>query len=191
MSAIRRTSPTERLWYEFCCRLRAFVSSRISGASDVDDIMQEIFLKIHLHIDELKDENSVSSWVYAIARNTLVDAYRKRRRRDVDIGDLQIADEQEEESPAREIAAGLRDMVRELPGKYAEALYLVEFEGVRQTEAAKKLGISVSGAKSRVQRARQMLKDMLMRCCHFQFDRFGSIIEAHPRSCCCCSPAGS
>ncbi len=191
MSAISQTSPTERIWNEFCCRLRAFVRSRISGASDIDDIMQEIFLKIHLHIDELKDENSVSSWVYTIARNTIGDGYRKRRPPNVDIDDLQIADEQEKESPAGEIAAGLRDMVGELPGKYAEALCLVEFEGLRQTEAAKRLGISVSGAKSRVQRGRQMLKDMLMRCCHFQFDRRGSIIEAHPHTCCCCSPASS
>jgi RNA polymerase sigma-70 factor (ECF subfamily) len=62
---------------------------------------------------------------------------------------------------------------------------MVEFEGVSQTELADRLGISVSGAKSRVQRGRKMLRDILMKCCHFEFDRYGTIIDYYPHCCCC------
>jgi RNA polymerase sigma-70 factor (ECF subfamily) len=77
-------------------------------------------------------------------------------------------------------------MVYTLPEKYAKALILVEFSSLSYKEASQKLGISVSGVKSRVQRARKMIKDSLMRCCHFVFDRFGTILDYHPVTCCCC-----
>jgi len=64
---------------------------------------------------------------------------------------------------------------------------MVEYEGMTQKEYAEKICISISGAKSRVQRARGMLKDLLMRCCHFEFDSYGTIIDYHPIACCCCS----
>jgi len=93
----------------------------------------------------------------------------------------------DETSAEQEIASGLREMVESLPEKYRQALLLVEFEGLSQIKLAKKLGISVSGAKSRVQRGRRMIKDALMRCCHFEFDKYGTIIDSHPITCCCCN----
>jgi RNA polymerase sigma-70 factor, ECF subfamily len=49
------------------------------------------------------------------------------------------------------------------------------------------LGISLSGAKSRVQRARKKLKELLLECCHFEFDRYGTVFDYHPKNCtkCC------
>ena len=79
-------------------------------------------------------------------------------------------------------------MIEGLPVKHREALKLTEYEGMTQKELAAKLGISISGAKSRVQRARAMLKDALMQCCHFELDRYGTVIDYHPRTCSSCSP---
>ena len=87
------------------------------------------------------------------------------------------------DSPACEIASGLEDLARSLPPKYAEAVLMVDFSSLTFDEAARQLGLSVSGAKSRVQRARKMMKDSLLRCCHFVFDRFGTIIDFYPASC--------
>ena len=53
-------------------------------------------------------------------------------------------------------------------------------------EYAVKAGISYSGAKSRVQRARIMLKDMLMQCCHYQFDKYGTVFDIQQKCRCCC-----
>jgi RNA polymerase sigma-70 factor (ECF subfamily) len=178
---------TEILWEKFHNQLRSYILSRISDHVFVDDILQEVFIKIHSNIDGLNDETKIRSWVFQITRNTIIDYYRKQKGITVDIDTIQIADEIEEESPARDIAAGLKKMIDDLPEIYAQALLLVEFEGLTQSELAQKLGISISGAKSRVQRARRMLKDSLMRCCHFQFDKYGTIIEIHPVTCCCCN----
>ena len=80
-------------------------------------------------------------------------------------------------------------MVESLPADYREALILTEYEGLTQRALAERLGLSFSGAKSRVQRAREKLKAMLLDCCHFEFDRFGKIIDYQP-NCACCTDQG-
>jgi RNA polymerase sigma-70 factor (ECF subfamily) len=77
-------------------------------------------------------------------------------------------------------------MMNELPSEYCEALCLTEIDGMTQKQYAKKKGLSYSGAKSRVQRARLMLKDMLLKCCHYQFDKYGTVFDIQPKCCCCC-----
>jgi RNA polymerase sigma-70 factor (ECF subfamily) len=78
-------------------------------------------------------------------------------------------------------------MIAGLPEHYRQALLLTEYQGLTQEQLAERLGISLSGAKSRVQRAREKLRDMLLRCCHFEFDRRGRIVDYYQR-CCCCHP---
>lgn len=146
-------------------------------------------------MDSLKESTKIQSWIYRIARNTIIDYYRKQVIKLENIDEFSLEDDGAidninnliELEPAQKVAAGLKEMIDNLPPKYSQALYLVEFEGVTQKELAKRLGISVSGAKSRVQRGRQLLKDSLMKCCHFEFDRYGTIINIHPACCCCCN----
>jgi RNA polymerase sigma-70 factor (ECF subfamily) len=200
---------TEDIWNGCGRGLRSFIAYRVSNPDNVDDILQEVFLKVHSKIDSLKDETKVCSWVYQVAQNTIIDYYRKRKPELVDIDKIHLNKETDEEThlhedisdcsfnslvsemkendPHQEIASGLKGMVEALPAKYSQALLLVEFDGMSQVEMADKLGISVSGAKSRVQRGRQMLKDMLMNCCHFEFDKYGTIIDSHPKTCCGCN----
>ena len=181
---------TETIWNEFCCQLKSFIVRRISNPSLADDIFQDVFLKIHSKIDTLKDDTKIHSWVYQITRNTIIDYYRKQKVRSEskeDVYAIPLVDETPEEKPSQEIADSLKGMVELLPKKYSQALLLVEFQGLSQIELSKKLGISVSGAKSRVQRGRQMLKDNLMCCVHYEFDQYGTIVDYHPVSCCCCS----
>jgi RNA polymerase sigma-70 factor (ECF subfamily) len=185
---------TEKIWEDFSEKLRSFIAYKVSDPSHIDDILQDIFVKIHRNIDTLEDSSKIRSWVYRIAGNTIIDYYRKRKNGmsgidsiDAQEEDALLAfDEIDGEDPAKEVASGLKGMIEALPEKYSQALFLVEFEGLSQVELAKKLNISVSGAKSRVQRGRLMLRDSLMKCCHFEFDRFGTIIGIKPACCCCC-----
>jgi RNA polymerase sigma-70 factor (ECF subfamily) len=179
--------PIERIWKEFSKKIRAFVYRKVHNRAYVDDILQEVFLKIHQNIDKLEEDSKILGWIFQISQNAIIDFYRKNKLQTRDIDEIEIAERKEEKSPDWEIALGLREMVEKLPEKYSQALLLVEFEGLSQAELAEKLGISVSGAKSRVQRAREMLRDSLMQCCHFEFDKFGTIIDFHPIGCCCCS----
>lgn len=185
---------TDQIWEEFNLSLHSFISRRVSDSFQTEDILQEIFIKIHSNIDNIKDNTKIRSWIYQIARNTIIDYYRKQKIKLEDIDEIPAEEEglvsdidkRIELEPAQKVAAGLRGMIDNLPKKYSQALYLVEFEGLSQVELADKLGISVSGAKSRVQRGRQLLKDSLMNCCHFELDRYGTIINIHPACCCRC-----
>ena len=186
---------TEKIWEDFSEKLHSFITYRVSNMSHVDDILQDVFIKIHMNINTLEDSTKIRSWIYQITRNTIIDYSRKQKIKMEDIESFPVEDEDtpltvdeiEGEDPAKEVASGLKEMIEELPDKYSQALLLVEFQGLSQVELAKRLGISFSGAKSRVQRGRQMLKDSLMKCCHFEFDRYGTIIGMSPACCCCCS----
>jgi len=185
---------TEKIWETFGNRLKSYINRRISNPFLAEDILQDIFLKIHSNIDTLKDDSKIHSWIYRIARNTIIDHYRKNKIQPEDIAEFYLEDKESllvinevaENDYTQEVASGLREMIEALPAKYAQALLQVEFEGISQIELARKLRLSTSGVKSRVQRGRQMLKDSLMRCCHFQFDKYGTVIDYHPVTCCCC-----
>jgi RNA polymerase sigma-70 factor (ECF subfamily) len=86
---------------------------------------------------------------------------------------------------ARELARSMRQMIRCLPEKYQQALLLTEFEGLKQHELAEHLGLSLSGAKSRVQRAREKLKATLLDCCHVELDRLGQVLSYTPNCAAC------
>ena len=90
-----------------------------------------------------------------------------------------------------ELAPCILDMVESLPAHYRQALILTEYEGLSQKALSEQLGLSFSGAKSRVQRARQQIKQMLLDCCHFQFDSVGRIIDYQPKCACCATQASS
>jgi RNA polymerase sigma-70 factor, ECF subfamily len=147
-------------------------------------------LRIHRHGDELANADRIAAWVHRIARNAIIDHYRRRAARpelpagaasDLDERENRLAGEADSEALRRELAACLRPLVDRLPEKHREALVLTEFEGLTQIEAARRLGISVSGAKARVQRGRAQLKTLLLDCCHVELDRRGGITEYRAR----------
>jgi RNA polymerase sigma-70 factor (ECF subfamily) len=126
---------------------------------------------------------SVAAWVYRIARNVIHDHYRKSAPPAVALADADpIDDADEHTSRMRCRCAGwLDEMIRSLPDGYREAVQLVEIEGLSQQEAADRLGLSLSGAKSRIQRGRAMLKDVLYQCCDFELDSRGNILDYDPK----------
>jgi len=176
---------TETIWTTFSERLRRFIQVRVEDADDAEDLLQETFVRIHTRIDTLEDDTRLTAWVYQIARNIIIDYYRSRRNNLPLTDTIPVMPEFDDPSAEAEIAVGLREMVAELPDKYRQAIMLTEFRGLKQIELAEQLGISVSGAKSRVQRGREMLRQSLLECCHFEFDRLGGMISYTPRPDCC------
>lgn len=68
-------------------------------------------------------------------------------------------------------------MVATLPSSSRTALVLTDLEGMTQREAAERSGLSLSGMKSRVQRARRQLKETFLECCRIELDRRGGIVD--------------
>jgi RNA polymerase sigma-70 factor (ECF subfamily) len=182
----------EQVWTTFHTPLLHFVRRRVADVASAEDIVQDVFLKVHTHIGTLSDTTKLQSWLYQLARNAIVDHYRRTRVM-VEVPDELPAFAQEDENDAvARLTPAVQAMVAALPAIYREALRLTEYEGLTQRELAERLGISVSGAKSRVQRARQMLRQMLLDCCHFELDRRNAIIRFQSRCACCttndCAP---
>lgn len=176
---------TEKIWKEFHDPLRRFILKRVPDEQSAEDILQDVFLKVHARIETLRDEERLPSWLYQLTRNVIIDYYRAHRSTS-EIPDILYEPEDRLENLALELAPCIQEMIESLPAIYRQALLLTEYEGMTQRELAERLHLSLPGAKSRVQRAREKLKNMLLECCHFQFDRYGRVIDYQPR-CACCS----
>jgi RNA polymerase sigma-70 factor (ECF subfamily) len=174
----------EILWNQIHLRLCRFICSHIPDEDDAEDILQEVFVRIHTHLETVREMDKMESWIYQIARNSINDYYRSRRKL-VALPELAVLDDYVEEDTAESLAPSIREIVQSLPEPYRQALILTEYQGLSQKDMADRLGISLSGAKSRVQRARQKIKDILMQCCHFEFDARG-IVYDYRQHCCCC-----
>jgi RNA polymerase sigma-70 factor, ECF subfamily len=175
---------TETVWAEFNTGLKRFILKHVQDETSAEDILQNIFLKIHMHISDLRDTDKLQSWIYQITRNAITDFYRLREFT-TDIPETAYVPEDPFDDVVTDILPYVKKLVDELPYNYRQALVLTEYEGLTQRELAERLGISISGAKSRVQRARAKVKQMLLDCCHFQLDRLGGIIDYEPNSDCC------
>ncbi len=177
----------ESIWEQTSAKLKSFILRRVEDESTSDDLLQEVFVRVHQNMSTLKDSEKLESWLYQITRNVIIDHYRSRRNHTelpetlVDPQDIFI-----EADAVAELSGSMIAMVNELPSPYREALLMTEYEGLTQQDLANKMGISLSGAKSRVQRARQKIKDSLLTCCHFEFDRYGRVVD-YWEACCCCS----
>jgi RNA polymerase sigma-70 factor (ECF subfamily) len=182
---------TERVWEEFHPKLKQFVLRRIPDEQSGEDILQDVFLKIHTRIDTLRNEEKLQSWIYQIARNAIADYYREHRATlELSEAPALLEEPGDDDDIVNELIPSIKAMVDSLPADYREALLLTEYQGLTQRELAEKLGLSLSGAKSRVQRARVKLKTMLLNCCHFEFDRRGKVIDYQPKCGCCANHEG-
>jgi RNA polymerase sigma-70 factor (ECF subfamily) len=175
----------QMVWEAFRTSLRQFILSRVSNEQDAMDILQEVFIKIHFHLPSLKDEDKLHSWVYQITRNTIIDFYRSRGKNKNQFLTPELENKlfnetdriAEDENKNTIVSSWLKDMIEQLPDKYKQALLLTEFEEITQKELAERLGISISGSKSRVQRARERLKKAILECCHLEFDYSGNVLD--------------
>lgn len=167
--------------------LRRFVSRRVR-ADHVDDLVQDILLRMQEHADDLRDEARIAGWAFRIAQRVVADHHRSKHP-DASVADSsadEIPDATAGEENVNEIVAGwLRPMLGLLPDEYAEALRRVDEQGMSQKEFAEIAGLSLSGAKSRVQRGRRMLEEIVRACCDIELDARGNVIGYQPRNCNC------
>jgi RNA polymerase sigma-70 factor (ECF subfamily) len=166
---------SEKVWQEYHSRLRAFILSRISDDAASDDILQNVFLKMHTGLASLKDETKLKSWLYQITRNAIIDYFRSQRPTVDILESLPQPETESGEKVTQDLSQCLQPMIQHLPEDYREAIILSELKGFTQKDVAKMQGISLSGTKSRVQRGRAKLKKMLAECCRLEFDQSGRL----------------
>ena len=177
----------ESIYTDFHSKLHRFIAGRVPDPDTAEDILQDVYLKIHSRMDGLRAEDRLESWVYQITRNAIIDHYRRARPQD-ELSDSLASPLDDEPDAVSQLASSVKGMLGCLDDKYREALELTELQGLPQVELATRLDISVSGAKSRVQRAREKLKEAFLDCCHFEFDRSGRVVDYHPNCDKCADP---
>lgn len=172
-------------WQAYKDSLLRFARSRVGNAAIAEDIVQDVFLKAVARPENLNETTNLRAWLYHITRNQIIDYYRLKKPTEPVPED--IASDALPEHGSRldcELAACLGQMVVLIPEPYREALTLADFDGLKHKELARRLGISVSGAKSRVQRGRRMLKERLLGCCKVDLDNHGNVIDFESNSHC-------
>ena len=175
---------TELIWTKFGDKLLGFIKARVSNSENAEDILQDVFIKIHERSNQLKDESKLTSWVYQITRNTIIDFHRKKKLPLSDHVEKEIKVEFESKTNPQFVRC-LMPFVQELPEKYREALEKTIYGDMSQKEYAKELNLSYSAVKSRVQRARQMVKELFVSCCAIKTDSYGNVISSNIDDCNC------
>jgi RNA polymerase sigma-70 factor, ECF subfamily len=189
VSAQRRSEPrdVEAVWQDFHGRLLGFIARRVPDRDSAEDILQEVMLRVHSHAGDLERSPAVAAWVHQIARNAIADYYRRAavRREQPSGSEFDGPEPPLSEPPSAdlrsELAACLGPLLERLPAPYREAITLTELEGLTQASAAARLCLSTSGMKSRVQRARSQLRELLLGCCEIDLDSRGAITGYEPR----------
>ena len=184
------TLTPDRTRRELHDRVLRYVTRRVRNREDAEDIAQEVMLRIHRHGAELEHADRMAAWVYRVAANAIADHYRRPARRELPSGqttDLpqMPAPDPEPHDRREQLTACLGPMIQRLPAIYQQALELAEFKHVSQVDAAATLGLSVSGMKARVQRARRQLRELVLECCHVELDRRRRVTDVRSRGAGC------
>lgn len=177
-------NPTPELWQDVATRLRPFVARQVPP-TDVDDVLQDVFVRMQRGLSSIRDEERFTSWLFQVARSSVAEHVRAKARHpvapEVDIELPALVAEDDDRDASRSLSSCVSLFVARLSSPYREAVTLVELEGMTAREAADMLGISVSGMKSRVQRGRQHLREMFDQCCVIALDARGKVTEFSPR----------
>ena len=182
------TADAGTIWTRFRVDLFRFIRRRVRDDATAEDLLQETFERIHRGIGQLSDETRVAAWVHTIVRRVIADYYRGERSREPleALGEMEGQVESRGHDEGNRLIGGwLLAMIDELPEDYRVVLQMVEVDGVSQAAVARRLGLSSSGAKSRVQRGRAKLRQALARCCRVEFDRRGNVLDFEPHNDCC------
>jgi RNA polymerase sigma-70 factor (ECF subfamily) len=160
----------EIIWNEFAANLGQFIRGRVADPATAEDILHDVFVKFQNRLAEFQDPAKVRGWLILVARNAIIDHYRVRKKTS-ELPESLPDELSENNAEVEELKAVFHRLVYSLPEPCREAIVRTEFEGLTQAELAKQLGISLSGAKSRVQRGREQLKELLIDYCHREFSR--------------------
>lgn len=175
---------TKDIWNAFSAELLGFIKSRISDTHIAEDILQDVFVKIHAKSHTLNDDDKLASWVYQITRNSIIDYYRKKN---VLSYKEDIEDKFPEEEPSSELGClhCLKPFVEKLPDADRHILEKTVFENMSQKQYAKEFGLSYTATKSRVQRARKKMKAQFVNCCSAKYDAYGNVLSSNHNHCDC------
>jgi RNA polymerase sigma-70 factor, ECF subfamily len=163
-----RDHETPRFWITYKDALQKYLVKRMDDKSLVDDILHDVYLKVFLFCKryefscEKAGVQNLRSWIFQVCHNAMVDRLKgnSKYRFTTD-----VLEQMSENSAAQDQVGSFQaaELIKKLPEKYAEAVYLDSIIKMNQACIAKKLGLGISATKSRIQRGKRMLKELYLR----------------------------
>ena len=164
---------TQEVWIKYHTDIQRFIISKVKDITIADDILQDTFIKIHTKLHTLKDITKLKSWCFTIARNSILD-YWKSKNYTFEIANFETETEISETIHTEKDC--LRGILKNLPKKYRDPLFLSDIKGLKQQDVANKLKQSLSTTKSQIQRARKLIAQGFMDCCGFAMNKKGKLV---------------
>ena len=165
------------IWIDLNEELYKFIFGKIKDEQISKDIHQEVFLKIQSKIHQLKHTSKLTSWVYQITRNTIMDYFRKGTIKRVSIDNVDFPEADTANFDYGNLSNCITSKIEALSDKHKEAIILTAFQNYSQKELAEHLNISYSGTKSRVQKAKEILKENILDCPNVASDKTGKLLD--------------
>lgn len=160
-------------WLEHEKELRTFLQSRVKDTHQAEDVLQDVFIKALAEGSKFCDLENSRAWLFRVAKNQLIDYQRTHKEHD-DLPEQAIA-KKLEIAPVENLSTCLPYVLKKMNEQDQEIIQLCDLDGMNQAEYAKLKNLSLTGAKSRIQRARERLKEQLKISCRIIFDEQGNV----------------
>ncbi|WP_225034956.1 sigma-70 family RNA polymerase sigma factor [Winogradskyella sp. SM1960] len=164
---------TKQVWDSYADDLKRFILSKVKQASIAEDILQETFIKVHTKLHTLNDDSKLKSWLFSVARYTVLDYFRTTKQ-ELPVEDLEVATTPTTQAHSEHDC--LRGIIKSLPKKYRDPLFLSDIKGMKQQEIANQLHLPLATVKSQIQRARKQIAQGFMDCCGFKMNDEGHLV---------------
>ena len=164
---------TNEVWIKYSDDFKRFIISKVNNTAIADDILQDSFIKIHTKLHTLKDINKLKPWCFTIARNSILN-YWKSKNKTFEIANFEAETTLEENIHTEKDC--LKGILKNLPKRYRDPLFLSDIKGLKQQEVANQLKQSLPTTKSQIQRARKLIAQGFINCCGFVLNKEGNLV---------------
>jgi len=165
------------IWVDLNEELYKFILGKVKDEQTSKDIHQEVFLKVQTKIHQLKHISKLTSWIYQITRNSIIDYFRKVKDKSISITGIDIPEKDTNNFEYSNLTNCINQKIENLSSQHKEAIILTSFKNYSQKELAEYLKISYSGTKSRVQKAKEILKENILNCPNVESDNTGKLLD--------------
>ena len=165
---------THQIWKKYAEDVRRFILSKVKNNTIADDILQDTFIKIHTKIHTLKDFTKLKPWCFTIARNTILNHF-KEHHKNFEIAQIETTENVTVDNEHTEKDC-LHGILKNLPKKYRDPLFLSDIKGLKQHEVAAQLQQNLATTKSQIQRARKLIAQGFIDCCGFVINTKGNLV---------------
>lgn len=155
--------------------IHSFIAKKVGNTEDVEDLTQEVMFRLATSCTQPSEIKNIKAWLFQVARNVIYNYYQSKKLDTESILDENAFLNDEEEKS--DVADYIISMINLLPEEYAKPLKWADIDGLAQKEIAEKLGIGLSGAKMRIQRARKKLLELFHQCCDIEYDAQGNFVH--------------